>query len=882
MTSNKHFLLLTMMAGALAWSSWLLGANEPPKFAVAVAAAAAATPAQIEFFEKQIRPLLIENCYKCHSVASQKVKGNLLLDSREAALKGGDSGPAIVPGNVEKSRLIAAVRYTDDDMQMPPKHRLSGEQVAALEQWVKMGAPFPSGAAVASGKPAGPSFNVEEARKFWSYQPVKDAAPPSPADKAWPANPIDQFIRARQEQVGVKPVPQADRRTLIRRVTYDLTGLPPTPDDVDAFVNDTSPSAWEKVVDRLLASQAYGEKWGRHWLDLVRYADTSGCNADFPVPSACKYRNWVIDAFNADMPYDQFVQQQIAGDLLPAANEAQRERQIIATGYLANARRFGSRNAEFHLTIDDLIDNMGKSMLGLSLGCARCHDHKFDPVAMSDYYGLYGIFASTKFAFPGTEIYPHPKDFIPLGPPELAEEYRQREAELSAIDDSYERLVQERRPLEIAEREAAKAIAEGKPIPWLRPDAGFVSQVALTTVPAGAARVVATFPLTHTLALAAGAPKPRALAEVKAEMNDLREKQRQLEFKPIAIEKAYAVCDATKPANARIMRKGDPRNLAEEAPRGFLLVLGGQKLPAEEKGSGRRELADWIADAHNPLTVRVMANRIWQWHFGRGIVQTPNDFGARGKPPTHPELLDYLASRFVESGWSVKKLSKMILMSRTYQLASDDEDEPHLATNLAADTNNDYLWHFNRRRLEAEEVRDSMLAISGILDVGEPATPHPFPPENEWHYTQHKPFVANYDSKRRTIYLMQQRIKKQPFLEVFDGADTNAITSSRARECSPVQALFFMNDPLSYEAADQFAVRVGLAHDQEDKRIDYAYRLCLGRPASSEEIEMGHEYLADVRERLKAASVPWDQQPRGAMGSYLRVLLSSNEFFYLD
>jgi hypothetical protein len=869
-----------MMAGALAWSSWLLGANEPAKPAVA-SVAPAATPAQIEFFEKQIRPLLIENCYKCHSAASQKVKGNLLLDSREALLKGGDGGAAIIPGHPEKSRLITAVRYTDEDMQMPPKHRLSGEQVAALEQWVKIGAPFPSGAA-AGAKPAEPSFNVEEARKFWSYQPVKDPAPPSPADKTWPANAIDQFIRARQEQVGVKPAPQADRRTLIRRVTYDLTGLPPTPDDVDAFVNDTSPSAWEKVIDRLLASPAYGEKWGRHWLDLVRYADTSGCNADFPVPSAYKYRNWVIDAFNADLPYDQFLRQQIAGDLMPAANETQQERQIIATGYLANARRFGSRNAEFHLTIDDLIDNMGKSMLGLSLGCARCHDHKFDPVAMSDYYGLYGIFASTKFAFPGTEIYPHPKDFIPLGRSELAEEYRQHEAELSAIDDDYERLVNERRPLEIAEKEAAKAIAEGKPIPWLRPDSGFVSQVALTTVPAGAARIVATFPLMHTLALAAGAPKPRTLAEVKAEMNDLREKQRQLEFKPIAIEKAYAVCDAAKPANAHIMRKGDPRNLGEEATRGFLLVLGGQKLPAGEKGSGRRELADWIADAHNPLTAPVMANRIWQWHFGKGIVQTPNDFGVRGKLPTHPELLDYLTSRFIESGWSVKKLSKMILMSRTYQLAGDDEDEPHLAANLSADTNNDYLWHFNRRRLEAEEVRDSMLAIAGILDTGEPATPHPFPPENEWHYTQHKPFVANYDSKRRTIYLMQQRIKKQPFLEVFDGADTNAITSSRAKECSPVQALFFMNDPLSYEAADQFAVRVSLAHDQEDKRIDYAYRLCLGRPPSSEEIEMGYEYLAGVREKLKAASVPWDQQPRSAMGSYLRMLLSSNEFFYVD
>jgi hypothetical protein len=870
---------------------WLLAALVVLKVEgapTAPAPAASPSPAQLEFFEKSIRPLLVERCYKCHSANSEKLKGGLMLDTRAGLLKGGDTGPAIVPGDPEKSVLIKAVRYVDEDLQMPPKHRLEAEQIKALEQWVKMGAPDPRVAGAAAAPAVAdattmPPFDVSEARKFWCFQPVKDPAPPAVADASWPANAIDQFIRAKQEEKGLSPVPLADRRTLIRRVTYDMTGLPPTPEGVEAFVNDASADAWEKVVNRLLASPAYGEKWGRHWLDLVRYADTSGCNSDFPVPSAYKYRNYVIDAFNADMPYDQFLKEQIAGDLLAAKDDAEKEQHTIATGYLAIARRFGSRNAEFHLTIDDVIDNMGKSMLGLTLGCARCHDHKFDPVSQGDYYGLYGIFSSTKFAFPGTEIYPHPKDFTPLASGEAADEYRKREAELAELDDRYEHLVQERRPLEIAAKEEAKLLAEGKPLPGPKVDEALVGQVAMIVAPAaGVPRVVTTFPATYAIAQAQAAPKPRVLAEVKAEMTDVRDRQRQLEYKPLQVEKAYAVHDAPKCGNVRIMRKGDPATRGEEALRGFLLVLGGEKLPPEEKGSGRKELAEWIADARNPLTARVIVNRVWQWHFGRGIVQTPNDFGTRGKPPTHPELLDYLASRFIRDGWSIKKLQKQILMSRAYQLAGDDESEQHLARATAIDPNNDSLWHFNRRRLEAEEVRDSMLAIAGILQGGEDTAPHPFPPEHEWKYTQHKPFVANYDTKRRTVYVMQQRIKKQPFLEVFDGADTNAVTPSRAGETSPIQALFFMNDPLAYECADQLAVRVALAHPEEDKRIDYALRLCFARGASSEEIEVGHEYMAELREKLKAAGVPWDQQPRNAMASYVRVLLASNEFFYVD
>jgi hypothetical protein len=826
-----------------------------PRLSLAVPAAAgpATKPSAegIEYFEKNIRPVLVERCYRCHSKDAEKVKGGLLVDTREGLLKGGENGVVIVPGNPDKSRLITAIRYHDEEIRMPPKEPLAEQQIAHFEEWVRMGAPDPRTAAMVA-KPAPPPYDYAKAREFWAFQPVRDAQVPVVSDQHWAINDLDRFILAKLEAKGLKPVGSADRVVLIRRATFDLTGLPPTPEEVEAFLTDTSPTAWEKVVDRLLASPHYGEQWGRHWLDLARYADTSGCNSDYPVPSAYKYRNYVIKSFNADKPYDEFLKEQIAGDLLPRPEKTEDKWDgIIATGYLAEARRFGSRAAEFHLTIEDTIDNVGKTMLGLSVSCARCHDHKFDPIPTSDYYALYGIFKSTKYAFPGTEIYKHTKDFVPLVDGEEAESLRKYEKELTEIDDQMERLVQERTPLLV--REKQRELKE----------------------------VCAVFPVARHQRVShkddPGLPEPgqRSLLQVKADMAELRERQLRLEFKPMTVEKAYAAQEGA-PGDAKIQRKGDPQNQAETVRRGFLTILGGQKLAQDCKGSGRLELANWIADPKNPLTARVMANRIWQYHFGRGIVQTPNDFGSRGKAPTHPELLDWLASRLVEGGWSIKSMHKLIMMSRTYQLACDDEP-----TNSAVDYDNDYLWRFNRRRLSAEEIRDAMLFMSAELDES-PSGPHPFPPETEWKYTQHKPFVANYDSHRRGIYLMQQRIKKQPFLEVFDGADTNATTAVRAMSTTPIQALFVMNDPFAHEMAEKFAIRVGLAVVEEDKRIEYAYRLAYGRMPTSEERQMGHEYLKECKEKMKEAGLPWDQQTKAALASYSRMILGSNEFFFLE
>jgi hypothetical protein len=796
------------------------------------------SPEGLEFFEKKIRPVLAANCYVCHSAQANKPQGGLLLDSREGLLKGGSSGlTAVVPGDPEKSRLIHAIRYSDPKLQMPPLGKLADDQIKDFEAWIKMGAPVT--------RKAGPvdsasTYDFDEARNFWSFKPVKSVTAPTVKQQNWLRNEIDRFILAKLEEKGLSPSRDADRRTLIRRASFDLIGMPPTPDEVDAFVDDKSANAFEKVIERLLASPHYGERWGRHWLDVVRYADTSGCNSDFPIPSAYKYRNYVIKAFNDDKPYDQFVREQIAGDLLPAANDARKHEQIVATGYLAISRRFGSRNNEFHLTIDDTIDNVGKAVLGLSISCARCHDHKFDPIPTSDYYALYGFFESTRYAFPGTEIYRHTNDFIPLTPAHQAARLIKWQNELAHLDDRVENLGIEKGSLE-RKAKIAKAAGEKDSKP----------------------------------------PEPtsdkpaRTVEQVVAELKEVKARIAELEAQQPNIEKAYGVSEG-KAVNAKIFKKGDPRSKGDEVRRGFLQVLGGQTLPENEKGSGRLQLAEWLTEARNPLTARVMVNRIWQYHFGKGLVQTSNDFGIRGKSPTHPELLDYLAAKFIDNDWSIKAMHRFIMLSHAYQMSSGDD-----LAKASIDFANDLLWRFNRRRLAAEEIRDSLLVISDSLDRTM-ASEHPFPPEKDWRYTQHNQFFADYETDRRSVYLMQQRLKKQRFFEVFDGADTNSTTAGRSSTTTPIQALFMMNDPFVHKHADLFAVRIGLAYSDTARRIDYAYRLALGRHATKEEIRTAEEYLTQVSQDLHETDIPADRRTRAALASFCRVLISGNEFLFLE
>jgi hypothetical protein len=729
---------------------------------------------KVEFFERHIRPVLVDRCFTCHSADGDSVKGGLHLDTREGLLRGGDSGPALVPGDPDRSPLIKAIRYTDTELQMPPKAPLTAEQISHFERWVRMGVPAPPARAAVAEKPA---IQWDVARQFWSFRPV--VPPPLPAVRlrGWALTSVDAFILSRMEEKGLAPAPDVDRLTLLRRVTFDLTGLPPSPEEAEAFVRDASADAFERVVDRLLASPRYGERWGRHWLDLVRYADTAGDSADYPVPQARRYRDYVIAAFNEDVPYDRFVREQIAGDLMAASDDADRRRKIVATGFLAIARRFGEEPLVDHpLTLDDTIDTMGRTLLGLTFGCARCHDHKFDPIPTEDYYGLYGIFQSTRFPYAGSDKMKYQKDFVPLLP-------REEAAGLLGPHAGT-----------LAALEAEIASLEGKP-------------------------------------------------ERKKALDDARKKHGTLAKNAPKIEDAYAVAEGT-PSDARVHLKGNPRKPGASVPRRFPRILGGQERPADAPGSGRLDLAAWLTDPSNPLTARVMVNRIWQHHFGKGIVETPSYFGRQGLPPSDPGLLDHLAAEFVASGWSVKAMHRRILLSRAYRSRAVE-----------------------RRRLDAEEIRDAILAVSGRLDLST-AGDHPFPPREAWDYSKASPFSAVYPSDRRSVYLMQQRLKKHPFLALFDGADTNAGTSSRGASVTSLQALFLMNSPFLHEQAERFGARVRREAEDTASRIDLAHRRAFGRPARPGEIARDEAFL----------------RGRGAEGwtSYAKVLLSSNEFLYVD
>ncbi|MCI0360041.1 MAG: PSD1 and planctomycete cytochrome C domain-containing protein [Planctomycetaceae bacterium] len=820
----------------------------------------------IELFEKKIRPVLVERCYECHSAKAKKVEGNLLLDSRETARKGGDLGPAIVPGDLEKSLLIQAIRYTDENLQMPPKEkgRLPAEVVADFESWVKRGAPDPRD----SEAPAATTVDIEAARQRWPYTPPVEPAIPAVKNAAWPRNPIDHFILAKLEEKGLSPAPDADPRTLLRRVSYDLIGLPPSVEELEEFLSlppslrpSVSPSdhqdgekAWSATIERLLASPHYGERWGRHWLDVVRYADTAGDNSDYPIPQMYRYRNWVIDAVNADMPYDRFIREQLAGDLLPADSQEQKHRQIIATGYIANARRFGSRVDDYpqHLTIEDTIDNLGRAFLGHTLNCARCHNHKFDPITTEDYYAIYGIFHSTRYPWPGIELEKRQRDFVPLADGEIVAAAL---AERKRIDDQ---LLAEVKAAEEAKKAADKEAKEAQTrLDELQKqsDAGEDQRKAAESD--------------------VEAAKKKA-ADLDAQLKAAKKKREGAELSPLPFELAYAVAEGKKIENCKVQLKGDPERLGSEVVRRFPLVLGGQALPSEEKGSGRLELADWIANPANPLTARVMVNRIWQQHFGRGLVATPNDFGKQGQAPSHPELLDWLALRFMESGWSVKAMHRLMVSSRSYQQTSDFRfqisdlkagDEHNLKSEIRNLKWPDLFSPFPRRRLDAESIRDTLLVLGGNLDRT-PGQAHPFPPQKDWDFTQHKPFKAVYDTNRRSVYLMTQRIQRHPFLAIFDGPDTGASTASRTTSTTTLQALYFLNDPFVHEQAGKLAARIRETKPNDAERIDLAYTLLFARPATDEEKTLGQEYLK------KVGDAGWE--------SYVRVLMRANEFVYLN
>src|SRR4051794_4410877 len=636
-------------------------------------AAPKATAAQIEAFEKEVRPLLVARCYKCHAAEAKRVRGNLRLDTRAGLLKGGDLGPAVVPGDPDRSPLIRAVRHDDPDLQMPPDGRLTPGEIGTLEKWVRAGIPTPpleSRGAAAAG-PARPAIDPGE---WWSFRPAREPEVPAVRDEPWPRNAIDRFILAGLEAAGIRPAPEADRRTLIRRLTFDLTGLPPSPEEVAAFVRDDAPGAYERRVERLLASPAYGERWGRHWLDVARYADSNGLDENVAHGNAWRYRDYVIRAFNADKPYDRFLLEQLAGDLLPTQTTAERHENLIATGFLALGPKVLAEPDEKKMEldiVDEQLDTLGRTVMGLTLGCARCHDHKFDPVTAADYYGLAGVFVSTKTMENFKKVARWHENVIAT-----PEEIKQK-ADLDARGAKY--------------KERIKALT-GK----------------------------------------ADEESKRELAKLRADLATLEKAVTEL-------PSAMGVTEG-KPTDVPVLRRGNHLTPAAVVARRFPVALAGEKQPAlPTNRSGRLELAKWLTDPKHPLTARVMVNRVWRWHFGKGLVRSVDNFGLIGEQPTHPELLDWLATEFVKDGWSLKKLHKRLVLSATYQMSS-----AHDAKAALADPDNRLLWRANGRRLEAEAIRDSLLAVGGVLDrtAGGPALTH----------VKNRDYLFDHTSKDRTTY----------------------------------------------------------------------------------------------------------------------------------
>jgi len=654
----------------------------------------------------------------------------------------------------------------------------------------------------------------------WAFQPVqRPTIPPAGSGpRCGIDSPIDRFIDARLRAEGLAATSPADRLTLIRRATFDLTGLPPSPEEVAAFLADTSPGAFARLVDRLLQSPRYGERWGRHWMDVVRYADTAGDNADYPVPELHLYRDYIIRSFATDKPYDQFVREQLAGDIL--ARQGPRERYaegVIATGFLALSRRYGTGPFElWHLTLENTLETVGQAFLGMNLKCARCHDHKFDPVSTREYYGLYGIFAGTEFPWAGSEEVQskqfNRQRFVPLVPDaEAAPLWESWRQELAALKSRIEALEKEK-PTAPADIESRK----------------------------------------------------RRLETLK---NDLRTREKP--GAPPGLPVAYAVREGT-PTDVPIQRGGEPGRPGETVARCVPAALGGG-LPfrADATSSGRLEFAQWLTRPDHPLTARVMVNRLWQGHFGVGLVTTPNNLGVRSDPPVHRDLLDHLAAEFVDRGWSVQAMHRLIMNSAAYQRSSAD-----LESGRERDPANRLLWRFNRRRLDAESLRDAWLWASGELRLDRPGA-HPFPGPDRWTWTQHTPFQERYDSRHRSVYLMTQRFQRHPFLALFDGPDTNTSTEARRASIVPQQALFAMNNAFIDERARALARRLAEAGPGDDARLAALSAWCWQRPLRVPgESALLRDGLTQARALGPDSGDPWVL--------LARVFLTSNEFLHVD
>ena len=770
------------------------------------------TESGARLFETRIRPILADHCYQCHGPNSGNGKANLRIDSIDALLKGGVSGPALIPGEPEHSLLIIAVRH-EGGVAMPPKSMLAKTEIDALSEWVKLGAPWSSAikvpATVLKGTP--PNQWGESARQFWAFQMPRRPTPPAVDDERWPISPIDRFILASLESKGLHPAPPSDKRTLLRRVTLDLLGIPPSIEETDAFLADESAGAFERVLDRLLCSPHYGERWGRHWLDVVRYADSNGMDDNLVYSDAWRFRDYVINSLNSDKPFSQFLEEQLAGDLIAESEPHRRAELNIATGFLSIGPKMLAEDDPVKQQmdiVDEQLDTTCRVFLGLTMGCARCHDHKFDPLSMSDYYAMAGIFQSTQ------TMLSHRVDSkwntTALGGSRTA----LRLEDLEQIIDRHDNALVNGNPNRMSSEE----------------------RTAHSTLLEEARKEYATI--------------PKSMAVTEGHVRDLE-----------------------------IFLRGNHLTRSTLVPRRLPTILAGAAQPAISlKQSGRLEVARWMTGTRNPLTARVIVNRIWRWHFGQGLVRTVDNLGQLGERPSHPELLDWLAIRLINDGWSLKSLHKRILSSRTYQMNSNWNEQA-----AKIDPDNRLLWRTSRRRLEAEEIRDAILFVSGELNPSMGGTLLEVSPFQDLSLTGLARSPVVYQSSRRSTYLPVFRSAVYDVFQVFDFPDPAVPSGDRATTTVASQALFMMNSQIVKQASEHLSTTLlGESARSDQERLRLASLRILGRKATTDELSDWESFL----KRYQAARSLYDETPERrrvrAWQGLCRTLLSSNEFVYVD
>jgi len=801
---------------------------------------AADEKAGIEFFEKHIRPVLVSKCYECHSSSSKEPKGNLLLDTREGIRMGGDAGEAVVPGQLDDSVLLEAIRW--EGLEMPPEEQLPPETIAKFEQWIKMGAQDPR-----DGKAAliRREINFEKARDFWAFRPITNPKPPAAKSK-WPRTEVDRFVAAKQESRGLMPVSDASSETLVRRIYFDLLGLPPSPEQTAAFnvaAEKDMSAAVENLVDELLASPHFGERWGRHWMDVVRYGESTGMERNATFPYAWRYRDWIIQSFNDDKPYDRFIKEQVAGDLLPYDSPEQRRDQVMATAFLAiGPKSLNETNDEAFVmdVVDEQIDVTTRAFIGLTASCARCHDHKFDPIPQAEYYALAGIFRSTE-TFYGTEA---------------ANGNRNPSRLLSIADDGKIGQV------------ATKGTGRGSSVA--------VVQKQIKNERAKLARYAKVLKK-NPKSKSTNIQKSKSEARIKQLQKRIKDQQ-AIATTSKGDEQTMAVLDGDSPDDTQLRIRGEAGDRGDTVTRGFLTIGSVGHIPELDRStSGRLALTEWLTQDDNPLTARVAVNRIWQHLFGRGLVATVDNFGANGDRPTHPELLDWLASDFKSNGWSVKQTIRRIMTSRVYRLGSQRNSDAE-----AIDPANHLLWRANHRRLEAESIRDAMLVVSGKLDA-EPAKGSPVLTAGNGiigRSLKVERFAA--DDTKRSVYLPIVRGYLPEILKVFDFPEPSMIYGSRDVTTVATQALYMMNSDFVTAQAETFAQRLLDDEDLNDKaRVDRAWQIAFARLPSDSERSNALEFVAQTSQSFESSESDSARQQK-AWTSLAQSLFASAEFRYVE